>query len=257
MTSSIASSNESRARQRRLYLPGAAHEVMTRARTRWMVVVVFAVAMAWLESATVYYLRLLVDRLEPYQANPLPMSGAVGQVELVREAATLLMLLTVGMLAGRTWQARLGYTAVAFGVWDIFYYVFLRRLRLAESLLDWDVLFLLPLPWWGPVIAPSHRGADDPLGHSRHPTGRWRLGTFTRGACERLVRDCARALCLHGRRDSRRAPGRRRGTDGVADAVQLVDVRRRADADVRAGRADDAARPACGDCRSDWRTALT
>ena len=65
---------------------------MTRARTRWMVVVVFAVAMAWLESATVYYLRLLVDRLEPYQANPLPMSGAVGQVELVREAATLLKL---------------------------------------------------------------------------------------------------------------------------------------------------------------------
>jgi hypothetical protein len=22
------------------------------------------------------------------------------------------------------------------------------------SLLDWDVLFLLPLPWWGPVLAP-------------------------------------------------------------------------------------------------------
>jgi len=128
---------------------------MTRVRTRWMVVVVFAVAMAWLESATVYYLRLLVDRLEPYQANPLPMSGAVGQVELVREAATLLMLLTVGMLAGRTWQARLGYTAVAFGVWDIFYYVFLKAIYdWPRSLLDWDVLFLLPLPWWGPVLAP-------------------------------------------------------------------------------------------------------
>ena len=128
---------------------------MTRARTRWMVVVVFALAMAWLESATVYYLRLLVDRLEPYQANPLPMSGAVGQVELVREAATLLMLLTVGMLAGRTWQARLGYTAVAFGVWDIFYYVFLRLISgWPKTLLDWDILFLLPLPWWGPVLAP-------------------------------------------------------------------------------------------------------
>ena len=36
------------------------------------------------------------------------------------------MLVTVGMLAGRTWPQRLGYAAVAFGVWDIFYYVFLR-----------------------------------------------------------------------------------------------------------------------------------
>ena len=128
---------------------------MTRARACWLVVVVFAVAMAWLEAATVYYLRLLVDRLEPYQANPLPMSGVVGQVELVREAATLVMLLTVGILAGRRWQARLAYTAIAFGVWDIFYYVFLKAIYdWPKSLFDWDILFLLPLPWWGPVIAP-------------------------------------------------------------------------------------------------------
>ena len=128
---------------------------MTRARTCWMVVVIFAVAMAWLEAATVYYLRVLVDRLEPYQANPLPISGTLGQVELLREAATLVMLLTLGTLAGRTWQARLGYTAIAFGVWDIFYYVFLKAIYdWPRSLLDWDILFLLPLPWWGPVLAP-------------------------------------------------------------------------------------------------------
>jgi len=128
---------------------------MTRARACWLVVVVFAIAMAWLEAATVYYLRVLVDRLQPYQADPLPMSGAVGQVELVREAATLVMLLTVGMLAGRTWEARFGFTAIAFGVWDIFYYVFLKAIYdWPKSLFDWDILFLLPLPWWGPVIAP-------------------------------------------------------------------------------------------------------
>jgi hypothetical protein len=23
-----------------------------------------------------------------------------------------------------------------------------------RTLLDWDILFLLPLPWWGPVLAP-------------------------------------------------------------------------------------------------------
>ena len=49
----------------------------------------------------------------------------------------------------------LGYTALAFGVWDILYYVFLRLISgWPTSLFDWDVLFLLPLPWWGPVLAP-------------------------------------------------------------------------------------------------------
>jgi hypothetical protein len=125
-----------------------------RART-WLVVVAFALAMAWLEAATVYYLRVLVDRVNPYQSNPLPMRGVLGQVELVREAATLVMLLTVGALAGRTRQSRLAYTAIAFGVWDIFYYVVLKAIcDWPSSLLDWDILFLLPLPWWGPVVAP-------------------------------------------------------------------------------------------------------
>jgi hypothetical protein len=78
-----------------------------------------------------------------------------GSVELPRELATLVMLLAVGMLAGGNWWARLGYAAVAFGVWDIFYYVFLKVMcGWPHSLLDWDVLFLLPLPWWGPVLAP-------------------------------------------------------------------------------------------------------
>lgn len=121
----------------------------------WMLVVAYAIAMAWLEAATVYYLRLMIDRLIPYQTNPLPMEGVVGQVELAREAATLVMLLMVGALAGRTWQTRLAYTAVAFGVWDIFYYVFLKLIcGWPVSIFDWDILFLLPLPWWGPVLAP-------------------------------------------------------------------------------------------------------
>jgi hypothetical protein len=112
-------------------------------------------AMAWVESAVVFYLRTMIDRIDPYQPNPLPVIGKLGPAELVREAATLVMLLTVGMLAGRNWRSRLGYTAVAFGVWDISYYVFLRKMcGWPHSLLDWDILFLLPLPWWGPVLAP-------------------------------------------------------------------------------------------------------
>lgn len=112
-------------------------------------------AMAWVESAVVFYMRTMIDRIDPYQSNPLPVVGSLGSVELVREAATLAMLLTVGMLAGRSWRGRLGYAAVAFGVWDLLYYVFLKLMcGWPRSLFDWDILFLLPLPWWGPVLAP-------------------------------------------------------------------------------------------------------
>jgi hypothetical protein len=124
-------------------------------RARWAIIVAFAIAMAWVEAASVFYIRALVDRIEPYQAEPLPMHGALGNVELWREAATLVMIATLGLLAGRTWRRRAGYAALAFGVWDIFYYVFLRLISgWPRTLLDWDILFLLPLPWWGPVLAP-------------------------------------------------------------------------------------------------------
>jgi hypothetical protein len=122
---------------------------------RWVIVIAFAIAMAWLEAASVFYIRALVDRIEPYQPNPLPINGALGSVELWREAATLVMIATLGTLAGTTWRHRVGYAAVAFGVWDIFYYIFLHIITgWPRTLLDWDVLFLLPLPWWGPVLAP-------------------------------------------------------------------------------------------------------
>lgn len=125
-------------------------------RTRWLLIVAFAVAMAWMESATVFYLRAMVDRVVPYQENPLPMYGVFGPIELVREAATLVMIATAGLLAGSTRQSRIGYMALAFGAWDILYYVFLRIMTgWPRSLFDWDVLFLIPLPWWGPVLAPA------------------------------------------------------------------------------------------------------
>jgi len=123
--------------------------------SRWLTVAAFAVAMAWVESAAVFYVRTLVDRIEPYQPDPLPLIGTLGPVELARELATLIMHFTVGVLAGRTWRARFGYMAICFGIWDISYYAFLKIMcGWPQSLLDWDILFLLPLPWWGPVLAP-------------------------------------------------------------------------------------------------------
>ncbi len=123
--------------------------------SRWWIVVVFAMAMAWVESAVVFYLRMHMDRIVPYQPNPLPVIGGIAAVELPREFATLVMLFTVGALAGKTWRARWGYALIAFGVWDIFYYAFLKVIcGWPQSLFDWDVLFLIPLVWWGPVLAP-------------------------------------------------------------------------------------------------------
>jgi len=116
----------------------------------------YATAMAWVESAAVVYLRTVVGAIDPYQPNSTPDLGQLTWVEIVREAATLVMLFSVGWLAGETWRSRLGYTLIAFGWWDIAYYIFLKPMcGWPHSIWDWDILFLIPLPWWGPVIAPA------------------------------------------------------------------------------------------------------
>ncbi len=125
-------------------------------RNRWLVVVIFALAMAWVESAVVFYLRTMLNRIDPYQPYPLPLLHGFGEAELVRELATLIMLTAVGWLAGTSVRTRFAYFVIAFGMWDLGYYAFLKVLTgWPHSLLDWDILFLLPLPWWGPVLAPA------------------------------------------------------------------------------------------------------
>jgi len=124
-------------------------------RQRAGVVALYAAAMGYLEAAVVYYLRTMVNRIVPHQPDPLPDVPALAIPELMRELATLIMLAGVGWLAGRTWRGRVGFALFAFGIWDITYYLFLIPLTgWPKSLLDWDILFLIPLPWWGPVIAP-------------------------------------------------------------------------------------------------------
>ena len=83
------------------------------------------------------------------------------------------MLATLGMLAGRTWRRRAGYAALAFGVWDIFYYVFLRIIS------GWPKSLLRlghPVPAAAAVVgagarAGQHRVVDDRVGHARHAVG--------------------------------------------------------------------------------------
>ena len=125
-----------------------------RMRTRLGWLTIYAVAMAYLESAVVAYLR---EIYYPHGFDfPLaPMPPAMYAIEVGREAATMVMLLGVAMVAGgNRWERFLAF-CWSFGVWDIFYYVWLWVfLRWPPSLLTWDVLFLIPVPWIGPVLAP-------------------------------------------------------------------------------------------------------
>lgn len=127
----------------------------------------FAVAMAYVESAVVVYLRRLYDISDPVASLP-PFDSQIGAIEVGRELATLVMLLAVGWAAGKKFQSRLGFAVFAFGLWDIFYYFWLKVfINWPESLLDMDILFLIPLPWWGPVLAPLLIAAGMAMGGAR------------------------------------------------------------------------------------------
>lgn len=110
--------------------------------------------MAYLESAVVVYLREMYHIVDLVKDTPLK-PDAYTIIEIGREAATIVMLAVIGLLAGSTWPKKIGYFFLSFGVWDIFYYIWLYVfIQWPKSLFEWDILFLIPLPWWGPVIAP-------------------------------------------------------------------------------------------------------
>ena len=76
-------------------------------------------------------------------------------IEIGREVATLVMLLGVAMVMSDDRWERFLLFCLSFGIWDIFYYIWLRVfLDWPPSLLTWDILFLIPVPWIGPVLAP-------------------------------------------------------------------------------------------------------
>ena len=119
------------------------------------VVMIFAVGMANVEAAAVIYIRELHGGIDPLSVPLDSVVGDYGLIEVVREAATMVMLLAVGWLAGGNIFGRLGYFLAAFGAWDIAYYGWLRVFTgWPRTILDTDILFLIPLPWWGPVLAP-------------------------------------------------------------------------------------------------------
>lgn len=114
----------------------------------------YAIAMAYLESAVVVYLRKLYNLGDDLTHIP-NFDPTLARIEIGREIATLFMLLAVGWIAGRTIQSKIAFAFFTFGLWDIFYYFWLWVfIGWPASPLEWDILFLVPLPWWGPVISP-------------------------------------------------------------------------------------------------------
>ncbi|OGR81152.1 MAG: hypothetical protein A2X32_08465 [Elusimicrobia bacterium GWC2_64_44] len=121
---------------------------------RYLTLGVFAAAMGVLEAIVVVYLRQLYYPAG-FSFPTVLIPPEMLSVELVREAVTLVMLACVGALAGRTRLERLGCFLFAFGVWDLLYYAGLKYfLGWPPSLLTWDVLFLIPVTWLAPVLAP-------------------------------------------------------------------------------------------------------
>ena len=143
--------------------------------------VVFGIAFGYVEAAVVAYLRALYypGGFEfPLRQIPTAMVG----VEFFREAATIVMLGAVGCLTGRSRWGRFGGFLLAFGVWDIAFYLWLVViLRWPASLFDWDILFLIPLPWIGPVISAVVIALVMVTG------GTWLIATESSGAAIRLT----------------------------------------------------------------------
>ncbi len=120
----------------------------------WLALLIFGVAMGALEGVVVVYLRALYYQdgfVFPLAAMP----RAIYLTELFREGCTLLMLGGLAALAANGALRQFAVFLWSFAIWDVAYYVFLKlALDWPESLFTWDILFLIPVPWVGPVLAP-------------------------------------------------------------------------------------------------------
>jgi hypothetical protein len=138
---------------------------------RWAALLAFGVGFGYVEASVVHYLRrILSDQMttEVHAAHTYLDLGFIAfvrtdraalidpgltRVETAREAATILMLGAIGWVAAETWRRRVAAFFIAFTVWDLTYYLFLRVLDgWPASVMDRDVFFLIPVAWVGPVL---------------------------------------------------------------------------------------------------------
>lgn len=142
------------------------------------IVVVFGIFFGLLEAIVVIYLRQLLGMEASLINQPIPSTDVAFSLgfisflkpsvsiamiqnqqllslELWRELATIVMLASLAFVAGRSKKEKTAYFFLAFGIWDIFYYVFLRIFfGWPVTFSDIDIYFLIPVAWIGPVITP-------------------------------------------------------------------------------------------------------
>jgi hypothetical protein len=135
---------------------------------------IFAVAFGFVEAAVVAYLSAAAGLLPGYrgtlsdvqrlaratQPEPLDLSQfpqSLLTVEVLRESATMVMLISVALMAAGKAKERCAIFLWTFALWDVSYYAGLwATIRWPTSLKDLDVLFLIPEPWvaevWFPLL---------------------------------------------------------------------------------------------------------
>jgi len=126
---------------------------------RFVALFFFGIAFAYIESAVVVYLRAIFYpdgfTFPIADFDDIAGFGPYLLAEIGREAATLILMFTASYMLGRNLRRRFAYFLAIFAVWDIFYYIWLKLLiDWPASILDWDILFLIPVTWAGPVLAP-------------------------------------------------------------------------------------------------------
>lgn len=124
-----------------------------------VVAALFGIAFGLIEAAVVIYLRAALNMLPSalfsmrlvFKSFPITLVP----IEAFREAATIIVLLAVGYLAGQKSWDRVAAFLWSFAFWDIFYYLFLYLfIGWPPNLTTGDILFILPLPWFGQVWFP-------------------------------------------------------------------------------------------------------
>jgi hypothetical protein len=126
---------------------------------RFFMAVIFSISLGYFEAAVVVYLREIfypkgfTFPLEIFTIDPLFKRLCI--TEIGREAASLILILTGAWLFGHNLRQKIAYFLTIFAIWDIFYYIWLKiLLDWPASIMDWDILFLIPMTWASPVLAP-------------------------------------------------------------------------------------------------------
>ncbi len=124
---------------------------------KFLLLALFGISMAHLEGVTVVYLRraLGINNTQTNRELLKKIPKHYISIEKTREVATILMLVTVALLVGKTWLDMIVVFLWTFAFWDLFYYLSLYLLiKWPPNFATIDVLFLIPRPWIAPVWVP-------------------------------------------------------------------------------------------------------